>query len=131
MKNKGEQPLLLQFLVKNFRSFQKEEALDLSASAGSELLESNTFEFAKKQRLVRSAVIYGPNAGGKSNLIKAIHFLQQFVLLSSTNFQEGQKIAYSNASGVCFQNHRGTDSKNIGGTFPTVSGDPLQLILFS
>ena len=39
--------------------------------------------------------------------------------------------AYSNASGVCFQNHRGTDSKNIGGTFPTVSGDPLQLILFS
>ena len=84
--------MLLQFSVKNFRSFEKEETLDLSAGKGSELLESNTLEFAQNQRLVRSAVIYGPNAGGKSNLIKAIYFLQQFILLSSTSFQEGQKI---------------------------------------
>ena len=84
--------MLLQFSVKNFRSFEKEETLNLSAGKGSELLESNTFELAQNQRLVRSAVIYGTNAGGKSNLIKAIYFLQQFVLLSSTAFQEGQKI---------------------------------------
>ena len=84
--------MLLQFSVKNFRSFQKEETLNLSASKGSELLESNTFAFAQNQRLVRSAVIYGPNAGGKTNLIRAIYFLQQFVLLSSTTFQEGQRI---------------------------------------
>lgn len=37
-------------------------------------------------------MIYGPNASGKSNLIKAIYFLQQFVLQSSTSFQEKQKI---------------------------------------
>lgn len=84
--------MLLQFSVKNFRSFQKEETLNLSAGKGSKLLDSNTFEFTQNQRLVRSAVIYGPNSGGKSNLIKALHFLQQFVLLSSTTFQEGQKI---------------------------------------
>ena len=84
--------MLLQFSVKNFRSFEKEETLDLSAGKGSELFESNTFEFAQNERLVRSAVIYGPNAGGKSNLIKAIYFLQQFILLSSSSFQEGQKI---------------------------------------
>lgn len=84
--------MLLQFSVKNFRSFEKEEVLSLSASKGSELLQSNTFEFSPHQRLVRSAVIYGPNAGGKSNLIKAFYFLQQFVLLSSTSFQEKQKI---------------------------------------
>jgi AAA15 family ATPase/GTPase len=84
--------LLLQFSVKNFRSFEKEETLNLSAGKGSELLDSNTFELTQNQRLVRSAVIYGPNAGGKSNLIKAIYFLQQFILLSSTSFQEGQKI---------------------------------------
>lgn len=54
--------------------------------------DSNTFEFSAHQRLIRSAVIYGPNAGGKSNLIKAIYFLQQFVLLSSTAYQEKQKI---------------------------------------
>ena len=84
--------MLLQFSVKNFRSFEKEEVLSLSAGKGSELLQSNTFELSRKQRLMRSAVVYGPNAGGKSNLIKAIYFLQQFVLLSSTSFQEKQKI---------------------------------------
>ena len=66
--------MLLQFSVKNFRSFEKEEVLNLSAGKGSELRDSNTFEFSQSQRLVRSAVIYGPNAGGKSNLIRAIFF---------------------------------------------------------
>lgn len=84
--------MILQFSVKNFRSFSKEEVLSLSAPRGSELLQSNTFELSRGHRLARSAVVYGPNAGGKSNLIKAIYFLQQFVLLSSTAFQEGQKI---------------------------------------
>lgn len=84
--------MLLQFSVKNFRSFEKEEVLNLNAGKGSELRDSNTFEFSSHQYLIRSAVIYGPNAGGKSNLIKAIYFLQQFVLLSSTAYQEKQKI---------------------------------------
>ncbi len=84
--------MLLRCSVTNFRSFGKEETLDLSAGKGSELLEPNTFELASEHRFVRSAVIYGPNAGGKSNFIKALYFLQQFVLSSSTAFQEGQKI---------------------------------------
>jgi len=84
--------LLLQFSVKNFRSFEKEETLNLSSGKGSELRDSNTFEFSRNQHLVRSAVIYGPNAGGKSNLIRAMFFLQQFVLGSSTAYQEKQKI---------------------------------------
>lgn len=84
--------MLLQFSVKNFRSFEKEGVLNLIAGKGSELKDSNTFEFSSHQRLIRSAVIYGPNAGGKSNLVKAIYFLQQFVLLSSTAYQEKQKI---------------------------------------
>jgi uncharacterized protein len=84
--------LLLQFSVKNFRSFEKEEILNLSAGKGSELRDSNTFESSQNQHLVRSAVIYGPNAGGKSNLIRAIFFLQQFILASSTAYQEKQKI---------------------------------------
>jgi uncharacterized protein len=83
--------LLLQFTVKNFRSFDQEQTLSLTAGIGSELLESNIFDFSDT-RLVRSAAIYGPNAGGKSNLIKAFYFFQRFVLLSSTSYQEKQKI---------------------------------------
>lgn len=65
--------MLLQFSVKNFRSFEKEEVLNLNAGKGSELKDSNTFGFSSHQRLIRSAVFYGPNAGGKSNLIKALY----------------------------------------------------------
>src|SRR3984885_15670740 len=84
--------MLLEFSVKNFRSFQDEQTLRLLAGKGSEQLESNTFSFPGIPTMVRSAVIYCPNAGGKSNLIKALYFLQQFILLSCTGYQEKQKI---------------------------------------
>ncbi len=84
--------MLLQFSVKNFRSFANEETLRLYAGKGAELLDTNTFAAQHQQRLVCSSVIYGANASGKSNLIKALYFLQQFILLSSTAFQEKQKI---------------------------------------
>ena len=110
--------MFLQFSVKNFRSFEKEEVLNLSTGKGSELRDSNTFEFSQNQHLVRSAVIYGPNAGGKSNLIRAIFFLQQFVLASSTAYQEKQKIPLQpfrlNAKSQCKED--GTDPKSIVNT---------------
>lgn len=84
--------MLLQFSVKNFRSFEKEEVLTLRAGKGKEHQEANTFSFSQNERLLRSSVIYGPNAGGKSNLIRAAYFLQQFILSSSTLYQEKQKI---------------------------------------
>jgi len=85
--------VLLQFSVNNFRSFRTTQSLSLVAGKGSELIESNTFEISPSLRLARSAVIYGPNAGGKSNLIKAFHFFQQFILHSATLYQEKQPIA--------------------------------------
>lgn len=84
--------MLLQFSVNNFRSFRTMQSLSLVASKGSELRDSNTFEVSPSLRLARSAVIYGPNAGGKSNLIKAFYFFQQFILHSATQYQEKQAI---------------------------------------
>jgi hypothetical protein len=43
------------------------------------------------QKMLRSAVLYGPNAAGKSNLFRALHFMQSFVL-ESHSLQEGQTI---------------------------------------
>ena len=43
-------------------------------------------------RFLRSAVIYGPNAAGKSNLLRAVDTLRQLVQNSATSFQEGQRI---------------------------------------
>ncbi len=72
--------MLIEFKVKNFRSFREETIFSLLASTDKTLPE-NTFpapEFGGRN-VLRSAVIYGPNAAGKSNLISAIHFVGSFV----------------------------------------------------
>lgn len=86
--------MLIEFSVKNFRSFWGTQTLSMSASADKELQEENSFQPPVRglPRLLRSAVMYGQNGGGKSNLIKALYFMQDFVLSSSKDSQEGERI---------------------------------------
>ncbi|WP_223294223.1 AAA family ATPase [Chlorobium phaeobacteroides] len=42
--------------------------------------------------LLRSIVIYGPNASGKSNLLETMNFMENFVTESSKEGQEGESI---------------------------------------
>ncbi|MGB0384211.1 MAG: AAA family ATPase [Ardenticatenaceae bacterium] len=78
--------MLVEFRVKNFKSFQDERVLTLVASSDKSLPE-NTFPTKSfgKHRLVRSAIVYGPNASGKSNFIQAIAFMQNVVQESAKN----------------------------------------------
>ena len=57
------------------------------ANDDTELLDSNTIEtgIATIPRLVRSAAIYGANASGKSNLIKAMIWMQGCIMESIRN----------------------------------------------
>lgn len=72
--------MLVEFRVKNFRSFQEEHVFTLVASSD-HLLSENTVATPAlgKRKLLRSAVIYGANAAGKSNLLKAIRFVRDFI----------------------------------------------------
>jgi len=72
--------MLVQFTVKNFRSFKNETTLSLVSSNIKELKEKNTFQASKKISLLKSAAIYGPNASGKSNLYLAMFFMKDFVI---------------------------------------------------
>lgn len=63
--------MLLEFKVSNFRSFKEMAVLSLKASGSNEHPENLVSE-AHGARALKSAVIYGPNAAGKSNLIKAL-----------------------------------------------------------
>ncbi len=75
--------MLIEFRVSNFRSFRDEQGLTMVASSD-QSLTGNTFapEGFGKKRLLKSAVIYGANASGKSNLIKAFQFFREFVVSS-------------------------------------------------
>lgn len=73
--------MVIEFSVTNFRSFRDEQRFSLVAAAADKSLPDNLSKPAGfKQRLLRSAVIYGPNASGKSNLIMAMGYLQLLIL---------------------------------------------------
>lgn len=77
--------MLLEFRIRNFRSIRDEAVLSLAASTDSQFLDTHTLATGldKLPRVVSAAVIYGANASGKSNFIKALQFMQNMVLSSS------------------------------------------------
>lgn len=84
--------MLVEFRVKNFRSMRDEQVLSLVASKDKTLGDTNVMSTGLKAApgLLRSAVVYGANAGGKSNLIKALQYMRGVVLESATVIQPGQ-----------------------------------------
>ena len=84
--------MLLDFKVKNFRSLRDEQTLSLVAAKDKSLQELNTMPSGIKAvpTLLRTVAIYGPNAGGKSNLIKALQYMRAVVAESASLMQPGQ-----------------------------------------
>lgn len=81
--------MLVEFRVKNFRSFRNEQVLSLVANSDKTLNENCAA--IGKLRLLKSVGIYGANASGKSNLIKAINTMQKLVL-DSADFKPGKNL---------------------------------------
>lgn len=67
--------MLLQFSVNNYRSIKDTVTFSMLSSSKNE----NSFK-VKKYNLLNSAVIYGANASGKSNLLRAMAFMGRLVL---------------------------------------------------
>ncbi len=86
--------MVIEFSVTNFKSIHSKQTLSMVASSISELQEQNCFMTAEKglPPLLRSVVIYGPNASGKSNILEAMDFMENFVTESSKEGQEGEPI---------------------------------------
>lgn len=87
--------MLVEFRVKNFRSLRDEQVLSLVTSKDKTRADTHTLETGLKAApsLVRSAAIYGANASGKSNLIKALQYMRGVVVESATVIQPGQTYA--------------------------------------
>lgn len=72
--------MLIQFNFKNYKSFKEEASLDLSATKISEF--PNHVVNVGNEKILKTAVIYGANASGKSNVINAFKFMTYYVLKS-------------------------------------------------
>ncbi len=87
--------MLIQFSVKNYKTFKERTTLSLVASSyDKETREDDNVISDSKSglRLLKSAAIYGANASGKSKFVGAMQFMKQFVTTSSKETQNGDKI---------------------------------------
>ena len=89
--------MLVEFTVANFRSIKTAQTFSLVRGKGRELEHSNVFQprGAGSPALLRSAAIYGPNAAGKSNFIKALRAMERVVADSASKVQRGDELPVS------------------------------------
>ena len=73
--------MLLSFSIENFRSIREEQTLSMVASNRQPDHPEHTAEIPEDEnRALPVAVIYGANGAGKSNLVRALAFLQELVV---------------------------------------------------
>jgi len=71
--------VLIRFRVRNFRSLKEEQELSLVASSLKEKPGAVTHVQALNLGLLRAAAIYGANASGKTNVVKALDYMSRAV----------------------------------------------------
>lgn len=87
--------MLIQFSVRNFRTFKEKATLSLIASnydkdtrEADNVVDNSNLNL----RILKSAVIYGANASGKSRFLEALMFMKRFAIISSKDTQKGDEI---------------------------------------
>lgn len=91
--------MILEFCVGNYLSIKDELKISFVATSLKESLpETNDLVpiSGAGVSLVRSVVIYGANASGKTNVLKAIAFYKHFIMDSFKNSQAGEAINVEN-----------------------------------
>lgn len=70
--------MLIGFSVSNYKSFKDEQRISFEASKVTR--HKTHVAVRRNKRILKSGLIFGANAGGKSNLVKAIRFSREIVL---------------------------------------------------
>jgi AAA15 family ATPase/GTPase len=88
--------MLIEFTADNFKSLKGRQTLSMVAGSFPQHSESNSYDSGLPRfgRLLRSAVIYGPNAAGKTNVLRALQFVQNLVVGSASTIP-GTSLPYS------------------------------------
>ncbi len=84
--------MLLGFSFANYRSINERCSLSMIGEGISDAPQGNYVE-VKKNKVLRSAVIYGANSSGKSNVVKAMSEMEQIVL-SSVKLNDNEELDY-------------------------------------
>lgn len=72
--------MLISFTVSNFRSFDQEERFSMVAGKTRNFSERTDRISSTSAKLIKFKAVYGANASGKSNLVRAIDFMKRAVI---------------------------------------------------
>jgi len=72
--------MIAEFRVKNFLSIKTEQCLSFEATADTLMKEEYSVEVKEGVRLLKTAIIYGANASGKSNILFALSFFRDLMV---------------------------------------------------
>lgn len=80
--------MILEFKVENFLSIKDEQVLSFEATSDKHLSEYHIVEIKPGVKVLKMAMIYGANASGKTNILKALEFISEFAV---TTRNRGEK----------------------------------------
>lgn len=80
--------MIQELKIKNFLSFKDEVTFSFEATKDTFADDYQVIEVAPGVRLLRFAMVYGANASGKSNLLKAFEFLRSFWKKQTRSIEE-------------------------------------------
>ncbi len=120
--------MLIRFCVENFLSFKDE--VEFSMVAGESDEHPDHIHNVRDMRILKTGVIFGANASGKTNLIKAMSFAQNFItsgelktdaleltpfLLDSENAAKPSEFLFEIQCGIaqCFQYYFSVDRQRV------------------
>ena len=81
--------MLLMFKVKNYTSFKNESILDMRATSYVQH-PTHVIRVNNELGLLKTTAVYGANASGKSNLISAMFFFEQYIFSQFINKKENE-----------------------------------------
>lgn len=84
--------MLLGFSFANYRSINERCTFSMTGEGISDTPQENYVEI-KKNKVLKSAVIYGANSSGKSNVVKAMREMERIVL-SSVKLNDNEELDY-------------------------------------
>jgi AAA15 family ATPase/GTPase len=89
--------MLIEFKVGNYRSIRESQTLSMVAAKDTAHQDSNCIQttIPGLPYIIRSGVLYGANASGKSNLVSALAFMKSMVATSAVSIREGQSLNIS------------------------------------
>ena len=84
--------MIAEFTIENFFSIRAKQSISFEATSDTFMSDDYSYEVKPGVRLLKIGIIYGANASGKSNILKAVEFFRLLVLRMAVDRNESTDV---------------------------------------